>query len=93
MSARHPDEQNRVNEIVQQTLARAARLPDSQITESCRMFDLGIDSVAMMSAVVMLEAPLTIRISEENLIRLFMAEDVAEVIVLASDMVRETHAV
>lgn len=73
--------------MVRQTLAYAAGMAESEITDSTGMLDLGIDSVAMMASKVVLEAELDIQLSDTDLVKVFEAGTVAEAIALVKDHV------
>jgi acyl carrier protein len=75
----------RIEQIVKTTLAYAAGVSESTITKSTRIRDLGIDSVAMYGAGMVLQAELGLEVTDADIIRIFTANDVAESTSLVSD--------
>jgi acyl carrier protein len=76
-----------VADIVRRTLAYAAGVLEADITETTRISDLGIDSVATMTSGVVLEAELGIAIDRDDLVALFSAGNVNEAIDVAKELV------
>lgn len=75
-----------IDRVVMKTLAYAAGVSESAITRSTKLHELGIDSVAMFGAGMVLQAELAVEIADHDIRRIFTAGDVAESIALAAEL-------
>lgn len=82
----------RIAEVVRGTIAYAAGMSESALAEDTRLHELGVDSVAMLAAGAVLQAELEISINPDDIVRIFMAETVAEAIAITSKVYGDFHA-
>jgi acyl carrier protein len=68
--------------VLRSTIAYVSGVSESVLTEDTKLAELGIDSVSMFAAGLVLQSELEIEVPESDIVRIFTARTVSESIAL-----------